>query len=91
MKLIADPIYIPDNSDWQTIEDAKARANWHEVKSREELMKNTNLDGKCGSCKNFVLSEKRNSMGRCTLKGQYDCRGRCTRGCKHYERRNDES
>ena len=39
MKLIADPIYIPDNADWQTIEDAKARANWHEVKSREELMK----------------------------------------------------
>ena len=90
MKLIADPIFVPDNADWQTIEDAKSQARWHEVKSREELMKYTNLDGKCGSCVNFILSEKRNSMGKCSLKGSYDCRGRCNKACTKYERKNDD-
>ena len=92
MKLVADPIYVPDNADWQTIEGAKAKANWHEVLSREELMKQTNLCGKCGSCKNFCLKchETSKSFGKCSLKGQFDSRARTTPACKDYERKRDE-
>ena len=89
MKLVAEPIFVPNDADWQTIEDAKSRAKWHEVKSREELMAETNLDGKCGSCKHFCVSKTRDSMGRCELKIQdiRDYRKRCNPACQSYERK----
>jgi len=92
MKLVADPIYVPDNADWQTIEGAKAKAMWHEVLSREELMKKTCLDGKCGSCKHFCPKkyETSTSFGKCTLKCNLDYRARTTPACKEYERKTDE-
>ena len=68
MKLIADPIELPNNSSWQAIEDAKLNAKWHVVQSRESIMLQTDLEGKCGSCKHF-----------CPIKGAYikSC-GNCT-------------
>ena len=89
MKLVADPVFVPDNADWQTIEDAKARAKWHSVKSREEMMSETNLCGKCGSCKHFCLEKYKWSaaMGQCKLKSEMDSRQRSTPACKQYERR----
>ena len=92
MKLVADPIYVDDNADWQTIEDAKARANWHSVLSREERMKNTCLDGKCGSCEKFCPKNIAGSKvtGKCKDKGDFDFRQRSTPGCKFYKRRTDE-
>ena len=59
MKLVADPIILPDDASWQDIEDAKLSAKWHEIKSLEYLMSLTNLDGKCGSCKNFKYCKER--------------------------------
>ena len=89
MKLVADPVFVPDNADWQTIEDAKARANWHEVKSREELMAETDLNGKCGTCTHFcpIKNEWSKANGRCELKCSMDYRQRSTPACKSYERR----
>jgi len=86
MKLIADPVYVPDNANWQTIEDAKAKAKWHEVKSRAELMKNTNLDGKCGSCRHFCMISNERALGKCQRK-TCDTRQRTTKACKFYERK----
>ena len=86
MKLVIDPIEIPDENP-QTIEEAKLKANWHVVYTREELMKNTCLDGKCGSCKCFNLRQNDNVYGKCSLKGQFDYRQRTTPACKKYERR----
>lgn len=88
MKLIADPVYVPDNASWQTIEDAKAKARWHEVKSRAELMKNTSLDGKCGSCSHFCMisNDYSRALGKCQRK-ICDMRQRTTKACKFYERK----
>lgn len=87
MKLIADPIILPDNSPWQDIEDAKAKANWHEVISREELEAQTELKGKCGGCRFFLPMEgKYHCRGDCK-KGYAGFRQRCTKACKLYEER----
>lgn len=88
MKLVADPIYVPDNADWQTIEDAKTRASWHQVKSRDELMSETDLSGKCGSCKHFCSRKYKwtKVVGACDIRGINDSRQRSTPGCKSYER-----
>ncbi len=91
MKLVADPIYVPNDADWQTIEDAKARAKWHPIKSREELMAETKLDNKCGSCKHFCLFDGTEVMGRCEFKCSLDYRQRSTPKCKQYERRDEHA
>lgn len=89
MKLVAEPITLPDNASWQDIEDAKLSAKWHEVKSREYLMSLTNLDGKCGSCKNFKYC-KDNVHGFCRKKYELaNYRARYNRACKEYERKED--
>lgn len=87
MKLIADPIYLPNDADWQTIEDAKARANWHSVLTREDRMAMTDLNCKCGSCCHFCLRNGSEVNGRCDLKCSLDFRQRSTPKCKQYERR----
>ena len=89
MKYVADPIILPDNASWQDIEDAKARAKWHRVFTREEMMARTNLDGKCGSCKKFC-PRRDSSYGSCSDKPYYDYRQRTTPACKTgYERIED--
>lgn len=90
MKLIADPIEVPDGADWQTIEDAKSKAKWHIVHSKEELMNRTNLDGKCGGCKHFISKAPiMPAYGSCDVPGRAPYRQRTCRGCKMYERRKD--
>lgn len=91
MKLIADPIILPDDADWKTIEDAKARANWHEVKSVEYHMSRTSLAGKCGSCKNFepCKSGLYKSHGFCNDGFHQPYRARTTPACKSYEKKED--
>ena len=94
MKLIADPIILPDDASWQDKEDAKARANWHEVKSLEYFMSRTNLDGKCGSCKFFEpclqpYNKKFASNGNCTDGIHAPYRARTSPACKNYQRRED--
>lgn len=84
MKLIADPIYVPDNADYATIEDAKLSANWHSVKSREERMAETDLTDKCGSCKAFCYWRDNSCYGECTKGHPYGQRTR--RKCNDYER-----
>lgn len=87
MKLIADPIYLPDNANWQTIEDAKANAKWHKVISKEELQARTDLTGKCGSCKFFKPYDgKYKCRGDC-MNGRVGFRQRCSPACKGYEKK----
>lgn len=90
MKLVAEPIILPDNATWQDIEDAKLSAKWHEVKSREYLMSLTNLEGKCGSCKKFKYC-KDGVHGFCKKKNQHsNYRARYNRACKEYERKDED-
>lgn len=90
MKLIADPIILPDNANWQTIEDAKLSAKWHVVHSIEEIMLQTDLKGKCGSCKWFCpIKHKRLKVyGNCICENTKVSvkKGRSrTSTCKSYE------
>lgn len=90
MKLRAE-IEIPEGSSWQAIEDAKLKAPWHRVITVDDRMRNTNLDGKCGSCKYFVPKPDLFSKcyGNC-LKGRAGYKQRTCRGCKAYERKESE-
>ena len=92
MKLRAE-IEVPENYSWQQIEDAKLKAPWHKVVTVDDRMRRTNLEGKCGSCKHFVpitlaLSTSK-SYGNC-LNGRTGFRQRSCKGCKAYERINDD-
>ena len=87
MKLIADPIILPDDADWLAIEDAKLKAKWHEVYTRDDLMKKTNLCNKCGSCKFFDPFKLSPSHGNCTDGIHEPYRARTTPACKNYERK----
>ena len=90
MKLRAE-IEIPEGSSWQDIEDAKLKAPWHRVITVDDRMRNTNLDGKCGSCVNFVPKPDLFSKcyGNC-LKGRAGYKQRTCKACKAYERKKDE-
>lgn len=68
MKLIAEPIELPNNASRKAIENAKLNAKWRIVQSRESIMLQTDLEKKCGSCEYF-----------CPIKGRYlKARGNCT-------------
>ena len=90
MKLVAEPIYLPDDAGYAAIEDAKLSAKWHTVKSREERMRDTDLTGKCGSCKYFSTLPGKEACGKCNLKDKYTLyyRKRTQRGCKAYDSNN---
>lgn len=90
MKLVAEPIILPDNATWQDIEDAKLSAKWHEVKSLEYFMAKTNLDHKCGSCKFFTPCKSGlKAHGFCDDGIHEPYRARTTPACKNYERKID--
>lgn len=86
MKMTAT-IEVPDNASWQVVEDAKLSANWHTVKSRSDLLKETDLCDKCGSCKFFELTPcKRNKTYGICHKGHVSPRSRSIKKCTLYER-----
>lgn len=92
MKKLVAEIYVPDNASWQDIEDAKLKAQWRVIESRESIMLQTNLDGKCGSCKWFCLKKGAyiKSRGDCTNSSD-NVRVKKNRSrtstCKAYERK----
>lgn len=80
-------IELPDNASWQTIEDAKLSAKWHRVKARTDILKDTDLCNKCGSCKFFELTPcKRNKTYGICHKGYVSPRSRSIKACTQYER-----
>ena len=80
-------IEVPDNAPWQTIEDAKISAKWHRVTSRKDIIDNTDLCDKCGSCKFFELTPcKRNKTYGVCHKGYTSPRSRSVKKCTQYER-----
>lgn len=89
MKLRAE-IEVRENASWQEIEDAKLAAPWHVVLTVDDRMRNTNLEGKCGTCKHFVprpdLFAK--CYGNC-LMGRKGYKQRSCKGCKAYERKKE--
>lgn len=88
MKIRCD-IELPDNADWQTKLDAMAKASrdesmWKEIHTREELMKRTSFENKCGSCKHFRPWEKGCVNGECAIGHVWGARTRPK--CKKYEK-----
>ena len=88
MKFRAE-IEVPDNATWQDIEDAKIKAQWRRVYTREEQMARTNLDNKCGSCEYFNKDAgiKGTAYGKCMLKESLKERSMRAMSC--YKRRED--
>ena len=89
-------IVLPDNAGIVDKLDAMAQAGrdeskWKKVESRESLMKKTNLDNKCGSCKYFELKSLKYSKckGDC-MKGRAGYRRRTCKACTLYERKQEE-
>ena len=94
MKLICE-IELPDNADYTTILDAMAQAGrdesrWKKTISRVSLMKKTNLDNKCGSCRHFKPKPLNYSKcyGDCR-KGRAGYKQRTCKACKLYERKTE--
>lgn len=92
VKLICQ-IELPDDADYKTKLDAIAQAGrdeskWKKAESKEERMKRTNLDNKCGSCEYFKLINPELSMvyGDC-MKGRAEFKERTCKACKSYERK----
>lgn len=80
-------IEVPDNASWQEIEDAKLSAKWHRVKVRADILKDTDLCNKCGSCKFFEPTpRKRNKTYGICHKGYVSPRSRSIKACTQYER-----
>lgn len=92
MKLICE-INLPDDASESLIQTAiatagKTRSMWKERHDKLYRALKTNLEGKCGSCKNFVYcSAKHVSTGTCRYSNAYFARTR--KACKKYERRED--
>jgi hypothetical protein len=91
MKLICE-IELPDTADFSDKLEAMARASsderlWRTVYTREETMKRTSLDNKCGSCKYFkpFNDPMYTSAGTCGLGHVWGQRSRPA--CKKYERK----
>jgi len=85
-------IEVPDNADWQTLEGAKLKAEWHKVISLHDRMSRTDLTDKCGSCKHFVICEKGYAGSKCAgicMARRTNYKYRTTPKCKKYERRED--
>lgn len=88
MKLVAETIELPENASWQQIEDAKASAVWREVRSKNDLMKRTSLDNKCGSCKHFKqYPYPCRQYGDCEFPERASYRQRTAKACKKYEKK----
>ena len=91
MKKFRAEILVPDDCDWQTIEEAKMKAVWKPIVTKEERMARTNLTGKCGSCTAFCHKEVfdgKTAYGRCKIKDTL--RERSQKACKtFYYNRNE--
>ena len=59
-------IEVPDNADWQTIEDAKATAKWRRIYSVEDRKARTDLSGKCATCKYYKPHTGMNGHESCS-------------------------
>lgn len=90
-------IVLPDDADVRTKLDAMAQAGrdeskWKRTESRDSLMKKTNLENKCGSCKYFktrtLAVSKSKCFGDCE-KGRARYRQRTCPACKLYERKTE--
>lgn len=90
-------IELPDNADYKTILDAIAQAGrdqskWKRIESKEALMKKTDLENKCGSCKFFEMRTLTISKSKCVgdcMKGRARYRQRTCPACKLYERKQE--
>ena len=82
MKLVADPIILPDDADKEAIELAIRSAAWRIAKSRQEISCMTDYSGKCGSCANFLCEYKatRQGYGKCKMTGRF--KRRSEKKCK---------
>jgi len=86
MKMTAT-IEVPESASWQDIEDAKLSATWKTVKDRKDIINETDLCDKCGSCKYFELTPcKRNKTYGICHKGHVSPRSRSIKKCVLYER-----
>lgn len=91
MKYVCE-IQLPDHPSHTQKLDAMARAAkdqslWRVVQDKEDLMKQTNLDGKCGTCIYFHQIDKllgSTCYGRCE-KG-LAVRQRSVKACRRYEK-----
>lgn len=89
MKYVCE-IELPDNADHYVKADARVRAArdesvWREIRDKKALMKNTNLDGKCGTCIYFHPIER--ICGSCcygSCEKGLAIRQRSVKGCKRY-------
>lgn len=84
-------IYVSEDADWQEIEDAKLKAEWKRITTKEERMAKTDLTDKCGSCTAFCHKEVfdgKTAYGRCKVKDTL--RERSQKACKtFYHDRNE--
>lgn len=86
MKMTAT-IEVPESASWQDIEDAKLSATWKTVKTRPDIIRETDLCDKCGSCKFFEPTPcKRNKTYGICHKGHVSPRSRSIKKCTLYER-----
>ena len=86
MKMTAT-IEVPESASWQDIEDAKLSATWKTVKDRKDIIRETDLCDKCGSCKFFEPTPcKRNKTYGVCHKGHVSPRSRSIKKCVLYER-----
>lgn len=89
-KYVAE-IFVPNDADWQTIEDAKAKAEWKRIITLEERMARTNLEGKCGGCVYFNQKKENyysKACGVCVVKDSI--RERCQKACKTFYKEKGE-
>lgn len=86
MKIVFEPINLPDDADALTIQDAVLHVNYRVIRNRNS---DTDLENKCGSCSKFCIlnPDKSIATGYCKRKSVLDVRQRSTPKCKHYVRR----
>lgn len=84
-------IEVPDNADWQTLEDAKLKATWKRLYTQEDRKARTDLTGKCGSCVNFIpdkdWSGKELCSGTCCRYHSSNSWSRTKPACAEYKSR----
>jgi hypothetical protein len=82
----APPLYFPDGTDYDTIQDAILSAKWVWVNSPNRV-RTINLCDKCGSCKHFEAYLTNEAYGSCPLHPTKDRRARSIPKCKDYEKK----
>jgi hypothetical protein len=86
-KYVAE-IFVSDDTDWKTIEDAKLNAQWRRIVTLEERMARTDLNGKCGSCMYFgECNLYSKAYGECKVKGSL--KERSQKACKTFYKKKE--